>query len=110
MTGLPPELAAEVRSVLGALESLLSLPHVEPVVHEGGLRAYLQDRTLLVPASYVRHFERFGTVPTALVRDAAYELKKRRLALDGARGPALEADALSFAERFLRDTVLKDSD
>lgn len=53
-----------------------------------------------VPVRFEVHWRRFGTVPTDLVRDAAYAACRGQPKAD-------EADCQAFAEVFLRDHVLR---
>jgi hypothetical protein len=76
-----------------------------PTVRElrGGLHAHLEGEVLLVPQQFVKHWLRFGILPTALIRDVAYASKRRQLLRTGAtKASSVEADAMAYAERFLR--------
>src|SRR5687767_8099005 len=102
MTDVPRELAAELEKIWGALMQDLGTPKVRFVLQRGLLRAFLKNGLFVVPEGHAKHFERFGTIPTSLVRDAAYEAKKQQLAGTTKKGASVEADAMAYAEVFLR--------
>lgn len=97
----PPEFLDLLQPVLTALERDVGVRTERVELQASGIRATLVASTLLVPENYVRHWRRFGILPTALVRDTAYEVKKRALGAATSRS-SVEADALAYAERFLR--------
>lgn len=99
---VPGEVLEELEKIWGALGADLRVLPVRFVLQPGTLRAYLDKDLLIVPESYAKHFGRFGTIPTSLVRDMAYEAKKRELQSKGKKGSGLEADAHAYAELFLR--------
>lgn len=101
MSAEPPAEFLEVLvPLLVALERDVGLPAPRVEVHGSGIRATLVGGTLLVPEGYVRHWRRFGVLPTALIRDAAYAMK--RASMPAAPGTSPEADAMAYSERFLR--------
>ncbi|MBI2078199.1 MAG: hypothetical protein HYT80_07505 [Euryarchaeota archaeon] len=103
MTELPPDLRAELDRLLGILSHDTGETAPRMVVVRGALRATAGDGMLSVPKAYVEHWNRFHVLPTALVRDVAYSIKKaslRRAA--GITAGAAEADALAYAELVLR--------
>jgi hypothetical protein len=102
MTEVPPELRRELDKIWAALMADVGAPKVTFIMQAGTIRAFLQGNVFVVPASHAKHFERFGTIPTSLVRDAAYEAKKRQVTATGKKGASIEADALAYAEVFLR--------
>lgn len=110
MSDLPDELAEEIGVLMKALGQHLNVGPFQVAAQKGLLRAELRGTLFVVPTTYGDHYLRFGNIPTALVRDAAYEVKKARARLDGKSGAAVEADAMAFAEKFLRATVMKDRD
>lgn len=110
MTDVPNELAVELHKIWHALVADLSVPAVRFMVQPGTLRAFLQNDVFVVPESHVKHFARFGTIPTSLVRDSAYEAKKRQLGTLGKTGSSIEADAMAYAEVFLRAAMLQGHD
>jgi hypothetical protein len=107
MNEVPAELAEELGKIWRALEADLGVGRVSFVLQAGTIRAFLQGDLLVVPESHAKHFGRFGTMPTSLVRDAAYEAKKRQLAASGKKGSGAEADALAYAEVFLRAAMMQ---
>ncbi|HEX9816955.1 MAG TPA: hypothetical protein VGB18_08235 [Candidatus Thermoplasmatota archaeon] len=110
MTDLPKDLAEELQKVWTALVSDLGVPAVRFVVQPGTIRGFLQQDVFVVPESHVKHFGRFGTIPTSLVRDAAYEAKKRQLGKTQKLGSSAEADAMAYAEVFLRAAMMQGPD
>jgi hypothetical protein len=69
----------------------------------GLTHASVKDAVLLVPDQHVAHWRRFHVIPTALVRDIAYSLKRQQLVAHGGVKPStVEADSMAYAERFLR--------
>lgn len=97
----PPEFLDLLQPILTALERDLGVRLDRVEIQSSGIRASIVASTLLVPEGHVRHWRRFGILPTALVRDVAYEVKKRALAGNGP-GASVEADAMAYSERFLR--------
>lgn len=110
MTDVPKELNDELQKVWTALVHDLGVPTVRFLVQPRILRGFLEGDVFVVPESHVQHFGRFGTIPTSLVRDSAYEAKKRQLAKVGKRGSSVEADAMAYAEVFLRAAMLQGHD
>ena len=110
MESLPRELYDDLRQLLGALEKDLDLPTIEPVMVPGTLRTTLEENVLAVPRTYVQHWQRFGNLPTALVRDAAYVTKRAKLRAEGRPSAEVEADAHAYAEQVLRTISLQDTD
>ena len=110
MTDVPIELAAELDKIWVALMQDLGAPKVRFIVQRGLLRAFLNDGLFVIPEGHAKHFERFGTIPTSLVRDAAYEAKKQQLAGSTKKGASVEADAMAYAEVFLRAAMQHEHD
>lgn len=110
MTEAPPGLVEELQKIWDALVADLAVPPVGFVLQRGTIRGFLEGDLFAVPETHATHFERFGTVPTSLIRDAAYAAKKRQLASAGERGASMEADALAYAEVFLRAAMARGED
>jgi hypothetical protein len=102
--------AAELGTLWSALVADLGVPAVQFVVQPGAVHAFLQEDVLVVPEAHARHFSRFGNLPTALVRDMAYAAKKWQMQGGSAPRASVEADALAYAELFLRASTMHDTD
>jgi hypothetical protein len=107
---VPAPMRIELDAALAALAANLRLPRFEVEAREPAKSVDLRGDVLLVPGSMVQHWERFGVMPTTLLRDAAYAARRLRAQLDGESGAGMEADAHAYAERFLRDFSLGDRD
>lgn len=102
---IPRELQQEFERLLGTLAQDLGVQITAIRTLPGSLHATVRDGVLLVPSQHVAHWKRFSVMPTALVRDIAYACKRQQLvAHGGLGGAAIEADAMAYAERFLRAT------
>lgn len=110
MSDLPADLDVELKKVWSALGADLGVTAARFLVQSGILRGFLESDVFVVPESHVKHFRRFGTIPTSLVRDAAYEAKKRQLAGGTTGASSVEADAMAYAEVFLRAAMLQGHD
>lgn len=110
MSDIPAELDAELRKVWSALGADVGVAATRFLVQPRILRGFLERDVFVVPESHVNHFRRFGTIPTSLVRDAAYEAKKRQLTGGATRASSIEADAMAYAEAFLRAAMLQGQD
>lgn len=110
MNAIPAELQGELNKIWAALVSDVGAPHVTFTLQRGLIRAFLQKDVFFVPESHAKHFQRFGTVPTSLVRDAAYEAKKRQLVDGATKRSSIEADAMAYAEVFLRAAMAQGHD
>ncbi|HLE48164.1 MAG TPA: hypothetical protein VI818_07705 [Candidatus Thermoplasmatota archaeon] len=103
MTDLPPALKVELGKLLAVLQQDTGEAAPRVVVVRGALRASVGGSVLSLPSSYVDHWNRFNVVPTAMIRDVAYSLKKTSLLRHGGLKPqAVEADAMAYAELVLR--------
>lgn len=103
MDEAPPEFLRRLGAVLDSLQQDLRGPHYTLVVEADLQRVQLRDARFHVPRADVDHWNRFGTLRTSLVRDLAYHAKRAALARAGVGDrAALEADALTYAEVFLR--------
>jgi hypothetical protein len=100
---LPPQLLEELGRLLAALSQDLGAPIPTIRILPGALHASVQGGVLSLPGQHVSHWRRFGVIPTALVRDVAYSAKREQLLRHGGMARAqVEADAMAYAERFLR--------
>lgn len=99
MTPLSPDFQARLDEVFQSLGSALARPAFRARLEERTHEARLEGDTVAVPVRFEVHWRRFGTVPTDLVRSAAYAAAR-------ATGRMDDADAQVFAEAFLRDHVL----
>ena len=97
MPGLSPEFVQRLDPILADLGRRLGIPALHAEFDPTTDRVRVQGETVRVPAKHEIHWRRFQTLPTDLVREAAYALARRSQD---------EADAHAFAEAFLRDAVL----
>lgn len=108
MDEVPAEFLRRLRPLLDALQRDLHGPPYTLVVEPGLRRVQLRDGRFHVPRADADHWSRFGTLPTSLVRDLAYHAKRAALARAGVENQAVvEADALTYAEVFLRSAYLE---
>jgi hypothetical protein len=100
---LPPGLEKELQLLTEALQRDVGVAVTAVRPMAGVLHASMKDGVLVIPAQHVGHWNRFGVIPTALVRDVAYACKKQQLRGHGGMSNAqVEADSMAYAERFLR--------
>lgn len=105
MSANEAELPAVLAGPLEVLSRELRLPPLKAVVDASAHRARLREHTLQVPVKYEVHWRRFRTLPLELIREAAY-LAKQQQSLPVPD----EADCRAFAEVFVRDHVLGDTE
>ena len=100
MAELSPEFRDALAPLLAALGAATGRAPLRPFL--GGEHAVkLEGDALRVPVRFELHWRRFRTLPTDLLREAAFQARRAQ------RVPGEdEADWTVFAEAFVRDEVL----
>jgi hypothetical protein len=98
VTGFTPEFEQALARIFALLGQELWHRDLVPVLDASAAAPRVQEGRVHVPVRFEVHWRRFQTLPTDLVRDAAYAAA-RQSGRD-------EADAMVFAEVFLREHVL----
>lgn len=94
------ELQRELETIFAALARRLQWSGCTVRMDAATDRAYVTETTIVVPEHYEAHWRRFHTIPTDLGRDVALA------ACRATRPPMDEADAVAFAEAFVREHLL----
>ena len=105
MAGADAELPAALAPALAALATALHREAFRASVVPTAYRVRVRGSEIEIPVQYEIHWRRFQTIPTQVVRDIAY-LAKREASLPVPD----DADCHAFAEVFVRDHVLGDTE
>lgn len=100
LSDFSPEFRAELEAIFADLATELETEPYEVVLDPDVQAVIFDGRRILVPRRFEAHWRRFRTVPTDLVRDAAYLAALRAAPLMD------DADRQVMTEAFVRDRLL----